>query len=284
MAKISLSTWSLILRMGYRDAVDFAVKHGFEGIEFWSNPIDFWPTKVTSREVEAIKSISRENQMPLAVHFCYGSNNLADYNEGHLAVCVEQLKETIALASRIGAEIVVIHPGTIPDFLPFHSQANLNQKLSLSHLKREAIERFKGAVKSSASFAESQGVMLGLENLGYKPNSIQSTHQDLADWVDEIGSRALQITLDVGHANLEEGVEQAIKTLGSRIRHVHLDDNNGQSSKHGELGTGTIVWAAHRAFFKSFTGMLSLEIRDDGDTEGAVLRSKSFIERLIGRN
>lgn len=59
---------------------------------------------------------------------------------------------------------------------------------------------------------------------------------------------------------------------------------NRKSSKHGELGTGTIDWEVNRAFFTSFRGMLSLEVRNDEDTEGAILRSKSFIERLIGRN
>jgi sugar phosphate isomerase/epimerase len=281
MGKIALSTWSLLPVMGYRGAIDFAVAHGFEGVELWSNPIDFWPEAVTADEEEAIRRAARDHHLSLAVHFCYGSNNLADYHDGHRAVCVEQLRETITLASRLGAEIVVIHPGTIPDFLPVHAKDNLNPQLSLVLLKREAIERFRHSLSAAVAWAEERGVTLGLENLGYRQNSIQSTHQDLANWVDEIGSPALRITLDVGHANLEQGLEAAIATLGPRVCHVHLDDNDGKASKHGELGTGSIDWRANAPFLRSFRGMLSLEIRNDEDTEGAVRRSKAFIERVI---
>lgn len=281
MGTIALSTWSLLPRMGYRHAIDFAIAHRFEGIELWSNPLDFWPGAVAGGEVDVIRRAAHDHHLSLAIHFCYGSNNLADYHDGHRAVCLAQLQETIALASRLGAEIVVIHPGTIPDFLPVHMKDDLNPRLSLSHLKLEAIERFKGSLRTAVPWAEAAGVTLALENLGYRQYSIQSTHQDLANWVDEIGSPALKVALDVGHANLEQGLEKAITTLGPRVCHVHLDDNDGKASKHGELGTGSIDWNANAPFLRSFSGMLSLEIRNDEDTEGAVLRSKAFIERLL---
>jgi len=270
--------------MNYQQAMWFAIKHGFEGVEIWSSPIDFWPSVVTHEEINTIKSFAKDYGLALAIHFCYGSNNLADLNQEHLQVCMEQLKETIRLGHSIGAGIVVIHPGTIPDFLPYHKTDHLNPSLAFTSLKKDAVERFKKSLAIIAAFAESKEVIVGLENLGYKETSIQSSHEDLREWVDWVGSPSLQLTLDMGHANLEGGVEKGIKVLGPRIKHIHLNDNNGVTSKHGELGTGTIDWKAHALFLKSFEGMLSLEVRNDADTEGAVLRSKGFMERLLERN
>jgi sugar phosphate isomerase/epimerase len=261
--------------------MEFAIEHGFQGIEIWSNVFDFWPKTVSVREIDAITALARENHVSLAMHFCAG-NNLADINEGHLRESMEQLKETIRLCQKIGAEVLVIHPG-IAHHLSAHDKGSfaLYPQFSPIALKRSAIQRFKKSLAEAAVFAERHDVVLGLENFSHVKDCIQSTFDELVEWVDEIGNPGLQITLDIGHANLEGGVEKAIKIFGSRIKHVHLNDNNGISSDHGELGTGTIDWKANASFLKSFDGMLSLEVLGFDDIEGTVLRSKSFLEKLL---
>jgi sugar phosphate isomerase/epimerase len=281
MPKVTLSTYSLFLKKNYQEAMQFAVEHGFQGIEIWSNVFDFWPKTVSAREIDAIKTLARENHISLAMHFCAG-NNLADINEGHSGESMDQLKETIRLCHSIGGEIVVIHPGIAPH-LSAHDKGSfaLYPQFSLTTLKQSAIARFKKSLAEAAVFAERHDVVLGLENFSHVKGCIQSTFEELVEWVDEIGNPALQITLDIGHANLEDSVEKAIEIFGPRIKHVHVNDNNGISSDHGELGTGTIDWKAHAPFLRSFNGMLSLEMLGFDDLEGTVLRSKSFLERLL---
>ncbi|NIS61464.1 MAG: TIM barrel protein [Proteobacteria bacterium] len=281
MPKVTLSTYSLFLKKNYREAMHFAVEHGFGGIEIWSNVFDFWPKILSAREIDTISAVARENNISLATHFC-GGNNLADSNEGHLGESMEQLKETVRLCRKIGAGILVIHPGMAPR-MSIHDKGSFDQypQFSLTTLKRNAIARFKESLKEATRFAEKNDVVLGLENFGHVKGCIQSTFEELVEWVDEIGNPALQITLDIGHANLEGGVEKAIEIFGSRIKHVHLNDNNGISSDHGELGTGTIDWKTNASFLRSFEGMLSLELLGFDDIEGTVLRSKSFLERLL---
>jgi len=261
--------------------MQFAVEHGFQGIEIWSNVFDFWPRTVTVKESETIKALARENHLSLAVHFCSG-NNLADINKGHLEESLRQLKETIRLCHEIGGKVVVVHPGMVPH-MPLHDMNPLTQypRFQLPNLKKDALACFKESLSDAAHYAERSDVMIGLENFGHVRNCIQSTFEDLAEWIDEIGSLSLRITLDTGHANLESGVEKAIQIFGSRIVHVHLDDNDGKSSVHGELGSGTIDWKAISPFLKSFNGMLCLELLGFNDLEGAVLRSKAFLEDLL---
>jgi len=53
-------------------------------------------------------AISRDNHISLGMHFC-GGNNVADIYPRHLRESMEQLKETIRLCRKIGAEILVVH-------------------------------------------------------------------------------------------------------------------------------------------------------------------------------
>ena len=289
MPKISLSTWCLFLKMDYQQAMRFSVDHGFQGIEIWFGEFDFFPDTITKKDIHTIRSIARKKDIPLAIHVPL-SNNLADINKGHLTESMHQLKVTIRLCHEAGAEILVIHPGMMPQMYtgmvpeaPIYDRSSSTRysQLTLTTLRRDAVTRFKKSLKDAVSFAENHNVMIALENCGHVGNCVQSRFEDLVEWVDEIDSPALQIALDVGHANLEGGVQKAIEVFGPRIKHVHLNDNNGTTSGHGELGTGTIDWNAITPFLKSFTGMLSLEILAFNDIEGAVLRSKSFLENLL---
>lgn len=280
MPKISLSTWSFFLKMNSKRAIDFAVRSGFEGIEIWCNTFDFWPRTVTSKEIEAIRSAAKDHHLSLAAHFCMAGNNLADLNVGHLNESMNQLKETIRLCRRIGGEMVVVHPGTCPDLVT-HSGNSLNPKYTLAALKQAALEQFKKSLHEASRFAQSHDVAIGLENSSHVKNCIYSTIDDLMEWVDEINSPSLGITLDIGHAHLEGGVTKVINRLGSRIKSVHLYDVNGTDNDQRELGTGIIDWEPIRPFLRAFQGMLTLEVIVRENLEGAVLRSKAFLDRLL---
>jgi len=281
MPIVSLSTYSLFLEMGYHQAMEFAIEHGFQGIEIWSNLFDFWPKTVEAKERETIRSMAKENRLTLAIHFCDG-NNLSDMNKGHLKESRKQLKETIRLCHEIEGRVVIFHPGIGPH-LSIHDKDPLSQypRFTSSNLKKEAVRRFKESLTDVTPYAEQYGIVIGLENFAHVKHCIQTTFDELVEWVDEIGSPSLQITLDIGHANLEGGVEKAINVFGARIKHVHMNDNSGIKSEHGELGTGTINWQAVVSFLKSFQGMLSIEVLGFKDVKGTVLRSKTFLENLL---
>jgi sugar phosphate isomerase/epimerase len=280
MPKISLSTWSFFLKTNYQRAMTFAVQNGFEGIEIWSNAFDFWPRTVTSKEIDTIKAVTADNRLTLAVHFCTIGNNLADLNSGHLQESINQLKETIRLCRRIGGRLVVVHPGTYPEIIT-HEQRFVNPKLTTAALKQEALGRFQKSLREAASFAESHDVVIGLENSGITEECVLSGIEDLAEWVDEINNPSLQITLDIGKAKQRDDVGKAMQLLEHRIKHIHLYDLNGDGAQHQEVGTGVIDWKAIAPFLKAFSGMLSLEVAVREDLEGAVLRSKAYLENLL---
>ena len=75
-----------------------------------------------------------------------------------------------------------------------------------------------------------------------------------------------------------------INLLDGRIKHLHLYDTNGSGEDHKELGAGVVDWNAIAPFLKSFPGMLTLEVIERRDLEGAILRSKSFLQQLLAKH
>jgi sugar phosphate isomerase/epimerase len=76
-------------------------------------------------------------------------------------------------------------------------------------------------------FARERGVEVLLENI---PNQLSSAER-LVNFLDRTHLK-LNFCLDVGHANMKEGVPAAYNTLKDRIRSTHLHDNNGQDDSH----------------------------------------------------
>jgi sugar phosphate isomerase/epimerase len=88
-----------------------------------------------------------------------------------------------------------------------------------------------------AVFARQREVEIVLENI---PNRLSSAER-LVQFLDSTHLN-LGFCFDVGHANLNEGVEAAFNIMKDRIRSTHVHDNDGQGDKHlfpilGEGGT-----------------------------------------------
>ncbi len=76
-------------------------------------------------------------------------------------------------------------------------------------------------------FARQRGVEVLLENT---PNALSSAERLL--YFLQVTHLELNVCLDLGHANMKEGVETAYKLLGPRIRSTHVHDNNGKEDSH----------------------------------------------------
>ena len=98
MPKICLSTYCLFLGMTFREAILFAVKHGFEGIGLWCDIYDAWPSSLTKEDRSFIRDVCGENGIPLSLHSPSIGNNIASHNPGQRRESIDQLKETILLA------------------------------------------------------------------------------------------------------------------------------------------------------------------------------------------
>jgi sugar phosphate isomerase/epimerase len=111
-------------------------------------------------------------------------------------------------------------------------------------------------------FARERGVEVLLENI---PNQLSSAERLLTFL--ELTHLKMNFCLDVGHANMKEGVSTAFTILKGRIRSTHLHDNNGKEDSHlfpFFSEGGTIDWKNTMELLRTGGGQfpLLLELRD----------------------
>jgi len=134
------------------------------------------------------------------------------------------------------------------------------------------------ALEELTVFAHQRGVEILLENT---PNALSSAER-LLMFLEETHLN-LNFCFDTGHANMNEGVENAHRLMKSRIRSTHVHDNNGKEDSHlfplaGE--GGTIDWTRAMTALKSTEVPLLLELKEVPGVEHPLDPVKQCFERL----
>lgn len=111
-------------------------------------------------------------------------------------------------------------------------------------------------------FAHERGVEVLLENI---PNQLSSAER-LVNFLN-LTHLKMGFCLDVGHANMNEGIATAFSILKNRIRSTHLHDNNGKEDNHlfpFFSEGGTIDWKKTMELLRSADSQypLLLELRE----------------------
>ena len=129
-------------------------------------------------------------------------------------------------------------------------------------------------------FARQRGVEVLLENI---PNALSSAER-LVMFLEQTHLN-VGFCLDVGHANINEGVEQAYEIMKDRIRSTHLHDNDGQTDSHlfpfsGQ--GGTIDWKKAMSLLRSRPDQypLLLELKETVDFPHTLDTVKQIFEKL----
>jgi sugar phosphate isomerase/epimerase len=223
-----------------RYAIDFAIEHGFNGIEF--NAPDLYLADLNKADRDYLVSASNEHGFRNTHHFPPSALPGSHDTERRVKDLVSLISE-IKVAGELGVKVIVLHPGRL-------DVAGVERE-DVSEVDRAlAMSYYIDFVKSAAPIAEESGVMIGLENMHYNPGWVIRSHEELAESVDRVDSSAVGITFDVGHAWGSGGVEAGINILGDRITHVQVHDARGPEGarnvkdQHKEIGTGLIDWAA----------------------------------------
>jgi sugar phosphate isomerase/epimerase len=136
------------------------------------------------------------------------------------------------------------------------------------------------ALEEISLFAGQRGVEVLLENT---PNALSSAERLLMFL--EATHMDLKLCFDTGHANMNEGVENAYRLLASRLRSTHVHDNNGIDDSHlfpMVAEGGTIDWPRTMNTLRSQDGQypLVLELREVPDSAHPLDNVKLVFERL----
>jgi sugar phosphate isomerase/epimerase len=276
MTTFSFATSAIGSPSTARLAVEWAVGHGFGGVEF-NGPIRLADVSPGDRkflaEMAAERSMRYTHHFPVTALPC--SHDPAT-RERDLTGLISEVNA----AGELGVEVIVLHPGKV-------DVPGLEYEETSETQRGEAITFLVEFMKTVAPVAESANVVIGLENMHYNPGWLIRAHRELAEVVDAIGSPAVGITLDVGHAWGSGGVDAGIATFGDRIRHVQVHDCRGPEGagnvrdQHMEIGTGVLDFRSVGDLIRSGSFVATLETSGRlPDCEDAVVRSRDVLKAL----
>jgi len=158
---------------------------------------------------------------------------------------LDKLKWAVEMSNALGADILC---GPLHSALGYFSGAGPTD---------DELKHSSDTLREAGKAAENAGVKLALEYLNRFECYLLTTAAGLAGYVDMVGHSAVGAMFDSFHAHIEEkDTAAAIKTLGSRIVHVHVSEND-----RGVPGTGQVAWESFFGALKEieYSGWLTIE-------------------------
>ena len=193
------------------------------------------------------------------------------------------MKSSILIASALKSHYIVIHPNVPPSAV--------------------ADGEVEAAVESNFAFYSNffedlkrSNVCVGIENMfnwdkaaGKALPTVASTAECMAYMTDRLnelcGEKCFAACLDTGHAMLSGGgdLPHMVHTLGSRLKLLHVHDNDAQRDRHWLPFDGVVDW---KAFAKAlaeehYGGILSLEIKTDAEQADNAFSAAEKLKLLI---
>ncbi len=136
-----------------------------------------------------------------------------------------------------------------------------------------------------AEHAAGRMVRLCLEPI---PGRLLADSTRVLAFLEEAGHPNLGLLLDVGHCLIsQEEPAEVVQRAGSRLRYVHLDDNDGQNDLHwpllhGRLTEAPMLRLAQALRQGDYAGAVALELKPEyGDPIEALRESKAIAARLL---
>jgi sugar phosphate isomerase/epimerase len=225
---LGIATFPL-MEEGLVGFMEFVASLGLQYVEIRGERPYALPQDVERGELENIQGKLASLSLRPIVHSAVYDINLASLNPLVRKASIRQTVESIRFAAKIGAKIVIIHPGRLPkDYPPMYlKNSRINLLTSLNVMARMA-----GRI----------GVMLAIENSPRgKAHRLVATPQEHLHILRRLGSPHLGALLDLGHAHTWGlDLRDYIRSLAGYILLFHVHDNRGGTDEHLALGRGNI--------------------------------------------
>jgi sugar phosphate isomerase/epimerase len=191
--------------------------------------------------------------------------SLASADRDARARAVAETERAIQIARRIPFKVLVTHLG-VPRWSPTAAADN----------SRDAARR---SIEELSAVAGPLGVRIGLEVM---PNEL-SRAGSLVHFVERVVDSAdVGICLDLGHAQLDGDVVEAIETVSEHLIAVEVHDNKGRSDDHLVPFEGAIEWAGALTSVQKvgYDGPLIFEMAGRGSTKEILARARKAREKM----
>ncbi len=248
------------------EAFRFAESLGLDFIELTYDYCDFLPNSQTSQRVNELQA---STGISVTLHLPFIDLNIASLIKAVRKATIEQTLCALEYAHAINASCGVLHTGQMFIYQPVPKQHALD------------------ALYDSLSQLQGSDVPIALENLGLYIDGLIKEPTILRDLTDNY---KMHNCLDFGHALIEgnrpwhakqtfeqDMIQSYCDTLGQRVIHLHLCNNNGQDDQHKATHDGTINYKSYADYLNDFKGSICLEVAGGKD---AVKSSVKHIHSL----
>ena len=244
---------------GLCKAVTSVVEKGSDCLQIFARNPRGWLARSLSREEILAFRTAREKAglWPLAVHSVY-LINLAATDPAFLARSREAFRGEIRRALDLGAEYLVIHPGSAGPVSAEEAIARAVESV------RECTRgfRLRGAAANPAHSGKKNALTILIENTAGQGSSIGSNFEQVAEILSVLDDLPVGVCLDTAHTfasgydiSTEAGLESTIQAIDdsfrfNRIKLIHCNDSkvplNSRVDRHQHIGLGHIGDEAFR--------------------------------------
>jgi sugar phosphate isomerase/epimerase len=241
---------------------------GFDGIAVFEEYSDWSDEKLN----ELINLESSTGIKPCEFVFMddvYG--HLMDENKDIKQKALKMYNDTIEVCKKIGAITEMEFDYGIQDPLPlFEPYKKMNA---------EEEKGFLQVLNTLGGVAEGSNAYILLEPINRYETKYLTTLRDCMEIILKTDLNNVGLLPDIFHLSIEEAnLQDALRSVGPYIKHVHLGDNNRMLP-----GKGSIDWAATMKVLKEveFSGYMNLECAVLGDPSIELPHTAEFLKSLI---
>lgn len=287
---ISCNTLSFATGREDIEALELLASAGFKSIDLNLNkyavrsPVSpFWQTDEATRLHYAATLKSKADELDMTVGQVHSPYPTFFEGEDKTGDVLRITKSSIEIAAALNSPYMVIHPNVPP-----------SAKTALQ--VEEAVENNFHFFSLFFEDLKRTGLCIGIENMfnwvkeeNRALPTVASTADCMVYMVDRLnemcGEKHFVACLDTGHAMLSGGGDPAamVRTLGSRLKLLHVHDNDAKRDKHWLPFEGVIDWEAFAKVLAEvgYNGNLSLEIKIEGDKADIAYAAAYKLKKLI---
>lgn len=239
--------------------IEWIGRNGFDFVDLFLEEDCATPQKI---DVEKIKKVLEKYNLSAVGHTAWYlpiGSPVKSLREATVKETVKYFK----IFSKLSVKYVTIHASWLPSDL-FSPKESINFQIStLQKLVKEAKKYHLNLMYESIDTAKDT-----IENVSTILKAVPK----------------LFFHLDTGHTNLfKRKPEKFVEKFYTKLRHVHMHDNFGESDLHLPLGKGSISWKKFIPILKKYyDGTITLEIFSGSKND--VLSSKEKLKNLWSKS
>jgi protein FrlC len=250
--KLSLSSF-VYFNYPLSEAIQRTAAAGFDGIDIWGGRPHAYRKDLSDREIATLRQSLQDEGLAVAsfipAQFRYPSC-LCSPNGTIRQDSVSYIRDSIEMAAALGAPVVSVCPG----------HTLYGQSIE------DGVERLSESLCAIAEFAAKYDMRVAVEPADKYETDLLPTCAATLELVNKLEYANLGVLLDNGHAHVVgESAEEAVRLLGGKLFHVHIDDNNGLRDQHLVPGEGNFEFPSFMMALREveYEGFLAVELSWD---------------------